>query len=154
MRGNVVLHGGRSQRAHQRESALVRQAPVPLPHDTNAERVILSGALKEWEWLKPLMGSKGITEASFYHWHHRLIWRSLPNPFMRISRRAWPNLAQWIAELWYVDPTGCSAEYAAFLVRGCEVRREIIVRARELIRDAYDRVHSPSQYSDMLRRLT
>ena len=69
-------------------------------------------------------------------------------------KREWPDLASWICDVWDVDPTGCDAEYAAFRMRGCEVRREIITRAREIVRDSYALTMSPTEYNALLNRLT
>ena|GEM_PF-5630546 len=129
-----------------------------LPHDTNAERVILSGLLKDFAFVRPRC--VGITEESFYWWHHRLVWRKLnalrsPGPYslyLMVSRREWPDLPQWIGEVWELDPTGCWVEWATELVRQCETKRNIITRVNEVLRDV--RSMSPDECSDLAKRLT
>ncbi len=138
---------------------------MALPRNTMAERTMLSGLLKEWKWLSPLVQSRGITADSFYHWHHALVFRRLsecatPGPhslYMRLRStreyREWKNLPEWIADVWEIDLTGCSCEYAADLVRDVEVRRLVIVKANELIRDSQRKTMAPEEYAAILGKL-
>jgi len=123
----------------------------------------LSGLLKVPEGIE-VVSRRGITRASFYHWHHGLVFQRLsesPGPhglFTRLHATGewseWRNLAAWIAELWELDPTGCDCEYMAVLVRRMEVRRNIITRCREIAGEARTTIHPPEKYERILSSLT
>lgn len=137
----------------------VRPATVPLPNDEQAERKLLSGLLKITEGME-VATRRGITRASFYHWHHGLAFARLaerPGPhglFTRLHEtgewREWPNLPAWIGGLWELDPTGCDCEYMAVLVRRLEIRRNIITRCRVIANDARTTVQAPEEYERIL----
>lgn len=124
---------------------------MPVPFDTRAERTIISGLLRNWKWTQPLITKRGLKLESFYHWHHRLVFKRLsectnPGPYSLYSalraRREdteWTNLPRWIAEVWDEDPTGCNCEYAATLVVDAASVRKLIHAANEMLRDAHDR---------------
>jgi replicative DNA helicase len=164
MQRDVVLPTRRDSRSRS-QPALLPSVAVSLPHNIGSERTILSGLLKEWKWVSEVMSKRKLTAASFYEWHHSLVFVRLnecakPGPYTLFTRlretkeiSEWENLAAWLADLWNVDPTGCDAEYAADVMREAEVRRTVITRANELIRDARKRVMGPEEYADLLARL-
>lgn len=104
---------------------------------------MISGLLKEWKDL-----SRKLKPETLYHWHHRLIVKRLaecadPGPYTLYAAlrrtgecREWDNLPAWIAEVWELDPTGCSFEYHAKIVADCWRLRSLAHVADEIIRDA------------------
>lgn len=132
--------------------------PLP-PRSEIAERMVISGLIKEYEWLKPKVK---LDASDFYFDHHRRVlaamvppvtvervWRCVPDAF-----GGWRPAALWLAEVFLLDPTGCSAEYNAAIVKRLSVRRQIIRRASEWIRDAYSIAMSPQEYEERLARMT
>jgi hypothetical protein len=162
MQSNMVLPARRDSGSRP-QPALLRASPMPVPRDPAMERLLIAGVLKGW--CLPRVQQLGITAASFTQWHHRLVWTRLtsckePGPYslymaLRAKRedREWHDLPKWIAETWDLDPTGCSAEYAATEVRRLEVRRELIYRMDELINSTRKGGLNPKEYERLLEKV-
>ena len=161
VQGNLV-RSPRRDSGSRAKPALLLPVTVPLPNDEGAERKLLSGLLKVSEGME-VAARRGITRASFYYWHHGLVFARLAERtgphglFTRLHETKeaaeWPNLPKWIAEIWELDPTGCDCEYMAVLVKRMEVRRNIITRCRVIAGETRTTVHSPETYERILSRL-
>jgi replicative DNA helicase len=140
--------------------------------DEWAERIVLSGAMKEPDEVFPVCRRALMGTTDFYHSHHQVCFAALwsmwnanqeVGPFslywhLRKSGRLddlGKRPERWIAEVWQVDPTGWWAcAWAVVKVKELSVRRAIIYQAAELIRDARDGVREPEFYRQSLCGIT
>lgn len=173
MRRDMVLHHRRNTRGSTKPT-LLRHAEVSVPFRTPnselAERMVLSALFKDYELVCGHLDRIGLTRGDLYFDHHQRVCRAMKeveNPpevadvfeRMRNTREdvliwgGWRTLAIWLAEVYELDPTGCSVEYNASIVKRLSVRRRIIHRATELIRDAYKTSMSPEEYESRLVKL-
>lgn len=132
---------------------MIAHPPVARIRARRAERVVLSGAMKEPELVIPRLGELGLTESAFGEYVHGLVWRACVGLYDEgrnggpYSVWFWlairgelvelgPHPADWIACVWDEDPTGAWAVSAAIDVLRAAVRREAAHRALEVYRDA------------------
>lgn len=132
----------------------------PPPHDTDAERVLLGGMLQHPGYVIPAVWRCGVRATDLY-WHcNRVAFGALVELYdlwdadhNRPGQRAilrWIELhadlgdfggrrrfVQWAADLWDLDPCGVRCWWAAAVVNEMSLRRHVIHRANEMIRDAY-----------------
>jgi hypothetical protein len=117
-----------------RPSPVDRPAPLP-PHDTRAERVLLSGCLKEPDCVAEAWRA-GVRPADFHWHHHATAFAGLvalydladgghePGPYslwLWVERFAAPGdfgsiggYTRWVGGLWDADPTGAHVWHGRF----------------------------------------
>ena len=153
--------------------------PVPgrlPPHDELAERRLLAGLMRCPELVCPACLDAGASGESLYFHSHQIVWAAAwdlvgrgcdtgPADVFDAVRAAgllgelggangWAGRpALWLAELWDEDPTGAWCYDSLIRVEDCRVRRDLIHRANEVLRDAYDRVREPEFYRRQLASL-
>lgn len=119
---------------------------TPLPHDAHAERVVLSGLLREPSLNAAVFGV--LAAGDFYLFAHALVFDAALSLWAAFEAggpagvyaelRARGQLAElggrpglWLAETYEVDPTGFDCRAAAERVRVLSLRRRLIRAARE-----------------------
>jgi replicative DNA helicase len=143
-----------------------------LPHNRRAERIVLAALMREPQLATEACIHHGVTEADLYWYAHRLVWSAawglvesgaVPDLVgvwqvlvcRRQTREQDPETpALWLADLYDADPTGAWVDWSCVCVREAATRRDVIHRANELLRDAYDRVREPEFYKRQLAGLS
>lgn len=137
----------------------------PLPHDDHAERVVLSGILREPHPNRRAFGELGVDD--FYAYAHRLVydaalslWQAfepvgLVEVYEELRRRGvladlGPNPAAWLADVYETDPTGFDCLHAAAELKRYSLRRSVVLRATEMMVDARTGRLSNDEYAAML----
>lgn len=144
------------------------QATVSLPpDDEEAERRLLAGLLREPERVGLACLERGVCGSDLYHHAHRLVWEACWQLIgaglesgaaaVYVALRAAGHLADlprpaglWLAELLDADPTGMWHADAIRRVLRASVRRRVIRRASEVLRDARDGVSPTADYERQL----
>lgn len=124
--------------------------PTARLTDTEAERLLLSAAMKELGWVV----ATGVTVEDFTQYPHRLVWLAcldlagvgtgeagVYSVYLLLRhRRQLADLgshpARWLGELWFADPTGCWCDWAASRVKAMSERRERVRKAQDEIMEA------------------
>jgi replicative DNA helicase len=141
------------------------------PHNEDAERRLLAGLLREPLLVTEACIRHGVKEEHLYFHPHRLVWGAA---WSLIHSGGVPDLvgvwqtlvcrgqqreldprapALWLADLYDEDPTGAWCDWSCELIREAATRRDLIHRANEVLRDAYDRVREPEFYRRQLASL-
>lgn len=137
----------------------------PLPHNVHAERVLLSGLLREPELNEEAFTT--VTVADLYVYSHRLVFGSafdlwsafrpveLAEIYYRL--RLTGHLGElglepavWLWDLFETDPTGADCLHAAHVVLELSVRRRAITRQRERLADLEAGRLSPAELVEYL----
>jgi replicative DNA helicase len=127
----------------------VKQDATPLPHDARAERIALSGIIRE-----PGLNRRAfavLRAEDFYYYSHRLIYAAVYDLWVDFARevslaavygelRARGQLAElgvnpalYLADLFDADPSGFDCGRASRRVRKLARRARRIVAARETL---------------------
>jgi replicative DNA helicase len=127
----------------------VKHDAAPLPHDARAERIALSGLLRE-----PGLNRRAfalLAPADFHEYPHRILYAAVYDLWVDFARevslpavyeelRARGQLAElginpalYLADLFDADPTGFGCRRAAGRVRKLAKRARRIVAARETL---------------------
>jgi replicative DNA helicase len=130
------------------------------PHSNRAERVLISGLLREPQLVTEEVIRRGLEEADLYDYLHRIVYRliwdlvrsdlyTIPGPWelyqLVICNRVGHEFprsepAVWILDVLDCDPTGLWCYNAISLIKETSARRAAIRYADELARDARDGV--------------
>ncbi len=135
----------------------------PLPHDPHAERVFLSGLLREAD--ANAVAFTLVAADDIYVWRHRLVYGAaleLFNSFRPVTvadvyRRLWQrgqlrdlghDAAVWLWVLHETDPSGADCLAAADRVLALSLTRRALVRQRERLRDLEAGRCSPEEMAE------
>lgn len=119
-----------------------------MPHDEQAERVLLAGLMRERELVLRACEYSGVVVGDLYFHAHQLVWGAIwegANGAAEVYRGLWLDgvllelglrPALWLADVLDEDPTGAWCYTACRTIKDTSRRRDVIHKAREAIRDA------------------
>ena len=137
------------------------------PHDTEAERRLLAGLLREPALVGAECVRTGVSGDDLYHHAHRLVWyaawetvaagytASAAGVYLVLAAASdldelGPQPALWLADLLDADPTGAWCYDACERVKRAAIRRGVMHRAMTMLRDARDGVLATGEYERQL----